>query len=225
MRKIGFIGAFEKTDLIVYIAKIIRSTNKKVLVIDTTTLGRARYIVPSISPSIFYITEFEEIDVAVGFESIEAIKEYLGTDLAEYDVILLDIDSPEVFQKYDMTKADKNFFVTGFDNYSLKRGLEIIGKLAEKVVMTKVMFSKDMLKEEEDYLNFLSFYYSVQWDKEKIYFPYEQGDNSVIIENQRAAKIRFRNLSLEYKYGLEMITGQILYDIKSNEIKKIIKSI
>jgi hypothetical protein len=225
MKKIGFIGAFEKTDLIIYVAKIISETSTKVLVIDSTTLCRARYIVPAISPSKFYITEYEGIDVAIGFNDFESIKEYLGVQELNYGVVLIDIDSPENFKNFQMTTADKNYFVTAFDNYSLKRGLEIIGKLEENIAMTKVMFSRDMLQEEEDYLNFLSFYYSIQWDNDKIYFPYEQGDNTVIIENQRAAKIRFKNLTLDYRYGLEIMAEQIMPEKKESEIKKIMKNI
>lgn len=225
MKKIGFIGAYDKTDLIIYIAKIISESGKKVLVIDSTVLSKSRYIVPTISPSKVYITSYEEIDVSVGFNSLEGIQDYLGTDQLDYDIVLMDIDSPEEFERLDAKNNDKNYFVTGFDNYSLKRGLEIIGKQEQKVLMTKVLFSKDMLKEEEDYLNFLSFYYSIQWDRDKIFFPFEHGDASVIIENQRAAKIRFRNLSLDFKQGLELITTQIISDVKANDIRRIIKGI
>ena len=58
-----------------------------------------------------------------------------------------------------------------------------------------------------------------------VYFPFENGDASVIIENQRAAKIRFKNLSPSYKEGLEELAIQIVPDIKANIIKKIIKNI
>lgn len=121
-----------------------------------------------------------------------------------------------------MIKANKNYFVTGFDSFSLKKGLEIIGKMEDKILMKKVLFSQEMLEEEDDYLNFLSFYYSVRWEEKKIYFPYEMGDNSAIIENQRIARIRFRNLSEAYKEGLTLITEDIIPDIKKGEIRKII---
>ena len=65
MKKIGFIRAYGKTDLIVYIAKILTLLNKKVLVIDSTINQKVRYIVPTISPAAKYITDFENIDVAV----------------------------------------------------------------------------------------------------------------------------------------------------------------
>ena len=124
-----------------------------------------------------------------------------------------------------MHTSDKNYFVTAFDNYSLKRGLEIIGKTAEKNLMTKILYSKHMAKEEDEYLNFLSFYYSVKWSKEKIYFPYEIGDNSIIVENQRNARISYKELSPQYKEGILTIISQIAPEIRLGDVKKMIKNI
>lgn len=221
MKKIGFIGAYDKTDLILYIAKVLVEMNQKVLVVDTTTIQKARYIVPCIAPSKCYVTEYENIDVAVGFNDLEGVQKYLSEEL-KYDVILIDIDDSSCFKKCDMPKANKNYFVTGFDSYSLKKGLEIIGKMEDKLLMTKVLFSQEMLEEEDDYLNFLSFYYGVRWENKKIYFPFETGDGSAIIENQRIARIRFKNLSDTYKEGLCSISEDILPEGKKSEIRKII---
>mgnify|MGYP000145098212 CR=1 FL=1 len=222
MKKIGFIGAYDKTDLILYTAKVIAELNKKVLVIDATTLQKAKYIVPCIAPSKCYITEYEKIDVAVGFNSFDEIKRYLGVEELQYDIVLIDVDENNVFHNFEMVTARKNYFVTAFDSYSLKKGLEVIGKMKDKILMKKILFSQEMLKEEDDYLNFLSFYYSIRWEDQKIFFPYESGDNSAIIENQRTARIRFRNLSDSYKEGLLSITRDILPDEKNSEIRKII---
>lgn len=222
MKKIGFIGAYDKTDLILYVAKVIAELNKSVLVVDATMLQKSRYIVPCIAPSKCYITEYEKIDVAVGFSNLDQIKKYLGVDELKYDVIMIDIDENESFHNYDMIKANKNYFITAFDSYSLKKGLEVIGKIEDKILMKKVLFSQEMLDEEDDYLNFLSFYYSVSWEDDKIYFPYESGDNSAIIENQRTAKIRFKNLTDSYKEGLLSIAQDIISDEKTSEIRKII---
>lgn len=225
MKKIGFVGAFEKTDMILYVAKILTEVERKVLIVDATILQRARYTVPCIAPSKYYVTEFEEIDIAVGFKNLEEIKKYLGVETLDYDYVLIDIGSNEAFNDYELSIAEKNFFVTAFDNYSLKRGLEIIGKLEERVVMTKILFSREMLQEEDDYLNFLSFYSSVKWTSKKIYFPYETGDNSAIIENQRTARIRFKSLSEEYKEGLIKVANEIAPEININKLKKIYKII
>ena len=224
MKKIGFIGAYDKTDLIIYISKLLVENGLKVLIIDATTLQKTRYTVPCITPSRCYITTHEDIDIAVGFDSLQEIKNYNQTEL-EYDIIFIDVDNREAFENYEMHISDKNYFVTAVDNYSLKKGLEIIGKSEEKNLMTKVLFSRHMEKEEDEYLNFLSFYYSVRWGKEKIYFPFEVGDNSVIIENQRSARISFKELSPEYKEGMIELISQIAPEIRMGDVKKMLKNI
>ena len=45
MKTIALIGAYEKTDLILGIAKIITLTGRKVLFVDTTITQKARYII------------------------------------------------------------------------------------------------------------------------------------------------------------------------------------
>ncbi len=222
MKKIGFIGAYDKTDLILYVAKALVECQKKVLVFDTTITQKTRYVVPSIAPSKCYVTEYENFDVAVGFDELDSVQKYLGMDSLEYDYILIDIDDNKYFQKLDMTNASKNYFVTGFDSYSLKKGLEIIGKMQDKVLMTKVLFSLEMLQEEDDYLNFLSFYYAVRWENKKIYFPCDVEDTAAIIENQRVARIRFKNLSETYRDGLCSFINDMAPDIREGDIRKII---
>ena len=86
------------------------------------------------------------------------------------------------------------------------------------------MFSKTADKEEDDYLNFLSLGYKIIWDSERIYFPFENGDLSVIHENQRVAKIKIKKLSVQYKDNLELMAQEILEDKKeAGQVRKIIK--
>ena len=228
MKKIGFVGAFDKTDLIVQVAKILTVLGNRVLVLDTTITQKVKYIIPVINPTVSYVTEFEEIDIGVGFDDFEEVKEYLGLTEKEslnYDIVLIDIDSTKAFDNFDMRSAETNFFVTSFDLYSLKKGLEIISGYKEEIPMTKILYSKEMLQEEDDYLNFLSMKMNVNWNPNKIYFPFEQGDQSVIIENQRVAKIKFRNLSEHYKESLLMVVNEIIEEIKFGELRKVLRSI
>lgn len=226
MKKIGFIGAYDKTDLMLYIAKILTILNKKVLIIDDTINQKARYIVPAINPTTKYVTDFEDIDIAVGFCSILDIKNYLGLpeeQELEYDIALIDIDKAEGFTDFELETAYKNYFVTSFDNYSLKKGLEVLSTLQNVVNLTKVLFSKDILKEDDDYLNFLSLGYKVVWNEYRIYFPIENGDLSVIYENQRLAKIKLKKLSAQYKDGLAYLVEEILGDVSETNIRRAIK--
>jgi len=225
LKKIGFIGAYDKTNMLIYLSKIFVESGFKVLVIDTTILQKSRYTIPAISPSKCYITSHEGIDVAIGFETIDEIKHYAGVQELDYDYILMDIDQNEKIKDLDIKNNDANYFVTGFDDYSLRRGLEIVGKNEEKIQMSKILFSKHMEKTEEEYLNFLSFYYAIEWTKGKIYFPFDEGDESIIIENQRSARISFRELSLQYKDGLMQLVEEIAPEIKGGTVKKMFKNI
>ena len=74
-------------------------------------------------------------------------------------------------------------------------------------------------------MNFLSFYYAIEWNKGKIYFPFDAGDESIIIENQRSARISFRELSLPYKDGLMQLVEEIAPEIKLGSVKKMFKNI
>ena len=229
MKKIGFIGAYDKTDLMIYIAKILTECGKKVIVVDTTITQKARYIVPKITPAPAYITEFEQIDVAVGFRNLEQIKQYSYTQLdkeLDYDYALVDIDNPYNIPGFELDEKERNFFVTSFDAYSLKRGIEIINAMPVPLHLTKILYSKYMLKEENDYLNYLSSGKNMAWTKESVYFQLENGDYTVITDNQRVHKIKFKKLSTQYKDNLGYITALISEgDINESLIRKVIKNI
>lgn len=228
MKKIGFIGAYDKTDMILYVAKILTMLEKKVLIMDSTINQKARYVVPAISPAMKYVTDFEDIDIAVGFSSIEDMKNYLGLEEQqelEYDFIFVDTDNQKGFSNFFLENSQKNYFVTSFDNYSLKKGLEILSGIQEVMSLTKVLFSKDMIKEEDEYLNFLSLGHKVIWNEYRIYFPIENGDLNVIYENQRLSKIKFKKLSVQYKDGLVCLAQEILGDVSETNIRKTIKII
>lgn len=215
MKTIGFIGAYDKTDLLLYIAKIFATMGKKVLIIDTTILQKAKYIVPVISPAKAYVTNFEDIDIAVGLYNYSSIKSYLGLQehaTLNYDYIFIDIDSIEGIRNFNISETNKKYFVTGFDAYSLKRGLEILDEIGETLELKKVLFSKNISYDEEEYFNYLSLGAKVKWDDETIYFPLEQGDQGVIIKNQMVQKIKFKKLTELYKESLLYIADELIED-------------
>lgn len=228
MKKVSFIGAYDKIDLILYVARVLVAMNKRVLVIDSSIIQKAKYIVPVIKPTKAYITEFEGIDVSVGFNDFNEIKEYLGiplTDELPYDIILLDIDSTEAMTEFVINNECQNYFVTGFDLYTLKRGLEVLSGLTEVINLTKLLFSTIISKEDNEYLNYLSLGYKVAWNEDEIYFPLEVGDERVIAENQRVSKIKFKKLSNQYKEGIIYIAAQVLEQNEIANLKRTFKKL
>lgn len=229
MKTIGFIGAYDKIDLIMNVAKALTELDNRVLVIDTTTLEKAKYLVPTISPTKAYMTDFEKADFAIGFENLDEIYKYIGLEQGEkenqmpYDYMLIDVDKGENFYNFKLQDADANYFVTGFDLYSLRRGMAIIDEIKNPVKFIKVLFSYEITKSDEEYLEFLSLEKNVVWSEYSIYFTILKEDAVSLEENQRVSQIRLKRLSNEYKDSLAILVQDIAKEININKIKKVIK--
>ena len=226
MKKVGFIGAADKTDLIVYVAKVLELIGEKVLVVDTTIMQKTKYVVPSLSPTKTYITDLDNVDYAVGFESTEELVRYLGVnniDSIDYDYMLIDIDKEQMVENFEIEATDKNFFVTTFDMYSLKRGTEILKGLSINLNLSKILMNYNIKKEDEEYLDYLSVDTKVIWDEFSIFVPILDENQKEIEDNQRIHKARIRRLIPEYQEGIVYIVQNIIKDISTNKIRKIIK--
>lgn len=228
MKKVGFIGGYDKTNLLLYIARILTLAEKRVLLVDASILQKTRYLIPTISPTTSYVTEFEGFDVAVGFKTMDDIMHYLGLDKqsSEYDVILVDIDTVEAAENFGIEEFDKNCFVTDFDLYSLKKGVEVLSVFKKPVKVIKILFSKNLIKEENEYLEYLALGYKAVWEKEILSFPIELANYSVMIENQIISRIKMKKLSDHYKNSLVFLVSMIFDgEITESKAKKIIKTI
>ncbi len=189
MKKVAFIGSYDKADMIIYIAKTLINMGKKVLVVDSTVMQKTRYIIPTMKALKQYVTTFENIDIAIGFENLSQIKEYNNGNL-DYDFALIDIDSYRGYYYYQIKPEDKKYFVTSFDLYCLRRGLQVFKKIEEPIEVTKVLFTKEMLPEEDKYLDYLSKGLKVKWDNDILYYPFELGDQNAIFSNLRSGRIQ-----------------------------------
>ena len=227
MKKVAFIGSYDKADMIIYVAKILTLMGKSVLVVDSTALQKTRYIVPAMEASKQYITTYEKIDIAIGFENLAQIKEYRTAETKDefnYDYVLLDIDSYKGYVYFGVKPDDKHFFITSFDLYCLRRGLQVFRRLEGQVEVTKVLFTKEMLPEEEQFLDHLSKGLKIKWDNDVIYFPFELGDQNAIFSNQRSGRIRMRGISQTYVDGIIYMTEE-LSGSNSGEVRRAAKHI
>lgn len=226
MEKINFIGAYDKTDSIMYIAKILTEMKKKVIIVDATITQKTKYVIPTIDSRSEYIANYANIDFAIGFTNYNDIKTYLGMPKSAaftYDYMLIDIDNSDLLNNFDVYSSKKNYFVTSFDLYALKKGVEVLKRLSLPVEIMKVYFSNLMSQSEDDYFNYIATGCRVKWNQDKIYFPLLNEDLDVIKENQRLSKIRFKGLSNEYKTSLMEWTQDICGD--SNGVKKACRQI
>ena len=104
MKKIAFIGGYDKADIILYVSKILSIIGKKVLVVDTTLIQKTKYIIPTMTPTAKYVTTYDKIDIAIGFDDMEELGKYFGFSKPEdfncYDFIIYDIDNPNYYDSF-----------------------------------------------------------------------------------------------------------------------------
>ena len=228
MKKIGFVGVFDKTDLILCISKILTKAEARVLFIDATSIQKTKYVIPTIMPTISYLTDYQGIDIAVGFKDINQVKGYCGieeNDSLDYDYIFVDVDDYYGFENFELSSFDLLYYVTSFDAYSLKKGIELLRFLEYPIKMSKLFYSKQMFKEEEQYFDYLALGLKVEWEETKLYFPLENGDQAALIENQRLENIKFKNLSNIFKENVTYLVNEIEPSLGQKNIKNIIKDL
>ena len=228
MKNVCFIGTFDKLDLILYLSKIIKSLGKNVLIVDATELQKSRYIVPTINPTKSYITRFEDIDIAVGFDNYEEIDRYIGfteEHKTKYDYAFVNIDNNEKFESFNNGNTIKNYFVTSFELYSIRRGLETIKKIQKPIKVTKLLFSREINQNDNYYLDYLALGHKIIWEDNIINFPYETQDIDVMIENQKNFTIKIKRLTQQYKDSLEYLIMDIIPNINSVNLRRVIKNI
>lgn len=228
MRKVGFIGAYDKSNLIMCVAKILTMKNKRVLIIDTTAEQKFKYIVPTIHPTRTYITTWEQIDVAVGFETMEGILEYIGTSKIEqeYDIILMNIDNYKAIEKMNAEQNDVNCFVTAMDLYSIRKGIEIFGQLQKPMKLVKIIFSSIMEEVDNQYIDYLADGFKMEWTKKQVFFPIILDDKYVEMNNQLIYRLGLKSMSTLYKESLATLIGMLFHEeIREQEARRIIKAL
>lgn len=228
MKNVLFIGAFDKLDMLLYIAKILRVMGKKVIIIDSTTEQKGKYVVPMINPTKSYLTRFEEIDIAIGFESFEEIEEYIEQTENKkmyFDIALVNIDNMKGYEKFSTAETIKNYFVTSYDLYSIRKGLEVISRIKIPIELTRVIFSTEVNEEDSFYLEYIALGYKTKWNDKIINFPYDTKDIEVMIENQKTNKVRIKNLSQNYKDALEYLISDMFKNIDESLLHRTIKNL
>lgn len=236
MKIVNFIGNYDKTELILYIAKIVKSTqNAKVLIIDSFITQKARCIIPALVNDDKYITTFEEIDVAIGFQNQKEIVKYMQKieqDFNEYDYVLIDMDTEEMCQNFDSENPNTTFAITTYDKYDILKTVGLIGAYIENkkdfvgdIKINRIYVYSLLNTSDEKYINFSFNDLNVKWNEKNIYLPLDEGDSSVLIQNQYAEKMKFRELSKSFKKSIVDISSYVLDDVNKSLIERTLRNI
>lgn len=239
MKSIGFVGQMENNGLVLCVARLINAFGKRVIYIDATNSQRTRYTVPAIlsaSKQEQYVVQYDNVEVAVGFNNILELKKYMftkGEDFNDFDYVLINTDREEMCEEYDIKNANNIFFTTTFDKYELNRGIDLLKFVCAtkrredtdaKLLVSKVLTYTQVKTADNKYVEKLADSIPVEWDGKDIILSYDEGDLSAYIQNQYSNKIEFKNLSAQTKDGIVAIVCKITGEDKER-VKKAVKNV
>lgn len=239
MKLVGFAGSVDKTDLVMYIAKLISTLGKKTIFIDATANQKTRYIIPTISgmeDQNQYVVQHDGVEFAVGFSNMLELKKYFlskGEDFTEFEYVIVDTDSEEMCEEYDLKNANNLFFVSSYDKFHIIKGIELLKSMCAmkrkadpdaQLALTKLLYYSDINTADSRFIDGLAENLPLIWAHNTIDYPYDQGDLSVNIQNQYGNKIDVRNLTNMYKDAICETVSLITLDEKS-VLKKVLKNI
>ena len=238
MKCIGFIGKTNKAEIVQYIAKIVNTLGKKVIVIDATSSQKTRFsvpVLPGTETQSQYVVQYDNIDVAVGFSNMLELKKYLlskGEDFNEYDYVLVDTDIEEMIDEYDLKSANNIFFVSSYDKYDVKKGIELLKFICASkrradpegsLNIEKALYYSEINSADSKYIDRFSENLPIIWGA-TLNFPYDQGDLSVNIQNQYSGRLDLRFLTKPYKEAL-INASKIITEEQDSSIRKVVKNI
>ncbi len=229
---IGFIGYVNKSEFIINLSKILKIMNKRVLVVDGTLDKRIKYTIPTFAQD-ESITNFDGTDFAVGFKSIESIKEYIcnKTSIADdYDYILLDIDNKENYEYFKDENISKYYFFIEHTTESLFRNEELLRKITEdrapedKIEMTKVVFKYYISRASQKYFEARLMDMNVKWIDVEYELPYMDQDKIADLESELSGYIDISRHTRQYIALVTDIASDILGGVPAGEIRRAVKN-
>ena len=227
MEQIGFIGFYDKKDILLNIGKIFSYLGKKTLIVDATMMQRMRYLVPKVSAnnSITYVSEYQGTDVAVGFMNLGQIAQYLGANQLNYDFVIIDSDNIQTMYSFMIPNMKKIFYVTSYDKFEVEKSKELFANINRPMILTKVAISSNLNADESNFLVHTLENNYIKFDKDKeVLFEDSDKNRAVILQSQLVNEISFRKFTNTYKDSLEYITALISEgDIQQSEIRSIIR--
>jgi hypothetical protein len=225
MKRILFAGACDKSDLLLYVGKVLAAADQKVLIVDATVAQHHAETVPQIDEN-YRISEFQGFDVASGFFSYEQLQDYFAEEqekLEGYDCLIIDTDCPDTVGVWEAVNV--HLLATTQEKRCLQRNEVLVRQLfAAREDQSPLSWFKLILRAvdcsiDEEYIESTLQRHPIQWMEPSFAIYWDEVDYAVKIENQYNSRLQLRTLSKDYKETIQelahLVSGLPVSDIKS----------
>lgn len=233
MKIIGLIGYVDKYGFTLNLAKAINSMDKSVLVVDATKDNKLKYVIPAIDNiGNAYVTQYNNIDFAVGFDSMYDVENYMceqSINIGLYDYILVDIDNPKSYEFFRTRGIDKTYFFVHTDVLAVAKNKEIIKAIKvynpeeESIKITKVIFKDYVSRTAENYFDKQIETYNVKWEENVYEMFMDERDKVINTDSEFSGVIDLKKHTPAYLSVMADITSNILENVTNKEVLKQIK--
>ncbi len=208
MKQITFLGATEKSHLLLTLGKLLVKAELRVLVVDSTIAQSIQGFLPvSDARSGSFVLEFEGMDVAAGFINRGQLERHLrqqGGQITDYDVMLLDTDHVEFIKGRELPDMALRVWCSSPDKRILNKNAELLQRLClgeaavQPVPFIKLVYPFVPTALPDAYFDSLQSAAALRWDEPELHIPLDERDVIVRFENQHQARIATKRLSGPY---------------------------
>ena len=229
MKVIGMYGYVDKYDFVIAVARTLNIMDKSVLVIDATADEKYKYIVPAIENNSMYITQYAEIDFAVGFDSYEQLVEFMkekNIDINLYSYVIIDIENAKMYEKFKELEVEKSYMFIDTNLVSVNKNEELIRTMREnnsekELEFSKILYRAYMSRAANNYLEEKISNYAVKWSDEEYDITNDEQDTMVNIDSQFSGLVDIRKHTKDYILFMCELISKLTGDSSKDILKEI----
>ena len=224
MKKWIFAGSCDKSDMLLYLCKILAQGGRRVLLVYS---GREDHYVQCTGPlrTGNQLVEYCGFDVAAGSGSVEDILRNLSEDMS-YDYMLVDAAEKSSVNDRTLIWADELIWVNSFEVSGLMKDAEWLQELQAGPNTASAFrgFHRIYINvidglTNDSYIESYMEKVPVRWLGEPLRMPWDELSFALSVDNQHAGRLRLRPLSRRYKRALMELISR-LSELQYREVRR-----
>ncbi|OZB95088.1 hypothetical protein [Paenibacillus sp. XY044] len=226
-----FAGICDKSELLIYVCKLLVAAGQKVLLVDATEKRKYPLYIGQLDRPLS-VTEFSGFDVASGVADEIGLQEHLasaGTSMEHYDVVVFDMEQADFCSPDTWESAAALVWVSDYEIWTLERGRDWLeellnGHLAGQTHEFYIAYVRAVEPFfDEGYAEGYFGNLPVLWREAPVVIPWVETDYALKLHNEHSRKVRIRPLSRIYKKNLCLLM-RLLTDMEPKTIHRALRS-